>query len=335
MTPRPPFPHWLRITRVGTTFTAYYRTDSTAAWTSLGSRTPLGAAAASSSHIGLFVTSHAAAVTCTTSFDDFRAGGAFAAGGLDLSFGGTGASADQDAALGGPLSARSVDFTGYAGAFSFGASALSLTGDALFAPTMRIQQGTGRLVLSGASGVQQLTPRPADTLPTIWKTGGSTATVLVNPLLADSLHLAAGTFSLGGNNGHLQQFTASGGVLSGFTAADDTLFVYTRADFAGLQSLDAGLGTVAVKAVGNGKTALFNPAGLSFNHVTLWTIPTGENDALVQSGAGRPRHRRRSGLPQPARGGQDGCQNRLPDPQPRPHRGREHLPDHRRLRRAE
>ena len=284
--PRLPYPHWLRITRVGKAFTAYSRTDSTAAWTPIGSaHTPLGADTGASSHIGLFVTSHNTAVTCTTVFDDFRAGGAFAENGLDLSFNGTGSAADSNATLGGPLSARSVDFTGYTGTFSFGSAALSLTGDANFASAVKIVQGTGRLVLSGTSGGQQLTPKAADTLPTIWKTGASTARIVVNPLLADSLHLAAGTFDLNGMNAHLQQFTASGGALTGFTAAD-TLFVYSRADFSGLQTLTAGLGTVAIKAVGNGKTALFNPAGHVFNHVTLWTVPTGTSDAFVRVGPG-------------------------------------------------
>jgi hypothetical protein len=192
------------------------------------------------------------------------------------------------ATLAGNLGARSVDFTGYTGNFSFGAFNLSVSGNANFASSGGINPGTGKLILNGTSGTQLLTPKANDTLPAIQKTGGSRVEVQTQPLRADSLHIGGGTFDLNSNNAYVQQFTAAGGagILEGFDEATDSLIVFSRADFNGLGTLTAGLGTVALKAVGSGKNVSFIPADKPFRNVTLWTVATGGSDARVQVGAG-------------------------------------------------
>lgn len=280
------YPCWLRVVRIGTLFTGYYRTDSTSAWTKIRETgTPLGASASVNSHIGLFVTSHNPAATCTAVFDNFQGGGDIQSANLDLNFGGTGPLADNNAILGANLAAKSVNFTNYSGAFSFGGWNLSLTGNATFSPTMSINSNTGRITLAGTSGTQNITPKANDTLPAIWKTGGSNAVILANPLIADSLHLDAGSLDLGSLNAHLSGFSSAGGTLTGMPAADDTLFLYGKSDFSGLATLTPGLGVVAIKSAGNNRTVEFNPGGKSFRNVVLWTAPVG-NDATIKVGPG-------------------------------------------------
>lgn len=280
------YPCWLRATRVGTVFTGYYKKNLNDPWTLIGTGyTPLNASAGTSSQIGLFVTSHNPAVPSTVVFDDFQGGGNLSSTTLDLNFGGTGSLADNNAVLGSNLNAGSVDFTNYSGAFTFGGWNLSLTGNATFSPTMSINPGTGRLTLSGTTGTQNLVPKANDTLPVIWKTGGSNAVVLSNPLTADSLHLDAGTFDLGSLNAHLSGFSSAGGTLTGMPAADDTLFLYGKSDFSGLATLTPGLGAVVIKSVGNNRTVEFNPGGKAFRNVVLWTVPVG-NDATIKTGPG-------------------------------------------------
>lgn len=277
------FPCWLRATRVGNVFTGYFKRNLTDPWTQIrGSYTPLNTSLGKSSQVGLFVTSHNTAVACTTVFDDFHGGGDLASNALDLSFGGTGALADNNAILGAHVGARSVDFTGYSGAFSFGGWILTLTGNATFAPTMGIHPNTGRLTFAGAAGTQVLTPKANDTLPSLWKTGAGKVQVATHTLNADSLHILAGTFDLGGNSARFQQFTAAGGALEGLTDATDTLHVSGRTDFSGLATFTPGLGTVAVKAAGAGNTTTFLPGDKLFGNLTLWTLPAGVGTAKVQ-----------------------------------------------------
>lgn len=280
------YPCWLRATRVGTVFTGYYKKNLNDPWILIGAGyTPLNTAAGTSSQVGLFVTAHNPTVSSTVVFDDFQGGGNLNSATLDLNFGGSGSLADNNAILGSNVSVRSVDFTGFSGAFSFGGWNISLTGNATFSPTMSINPGTGRLTLSGTTGTQNVVPKVNDTLPVVWKTGGSNAVVLTNPLIADSLHLDAGSLDLGSLNAHLSGFSSAGGTLTGMPAADDTLFLYGKSDFSGLATLTPGLGVVAIKSVGNNRTVEFNPGGKSFRNVVLWTVPTGD-DAIVRVGPG-------------------------------------------------
>lgn len=189
-------PVWLRLLKKGSSVSGYYRNSPDSAWIRVGTPQTILSTAANS-QIALIYFSHSAN-TGTAIFDDFHGGGSLASSALDLRFGGTGPRADTLAALGADLAAKSIDFTGYAGTFSFSTWNLALTGDATFSPAMAVNPGTGRITLAG-TGTQTLTPKSNDTLPQIRKTGTDTA-VLAGPLAADSLHLSAGTWDFNGHD---------------------------------------------------------------------------------------------------------------------------------------
>jgi hypothetical protein len=63
------YPCWLRLTKVGTLFHAYYKTTAGGTWVSIGSATPQSTAA--NSQVALFSCSHTVTTTCTAVFDDF------------------------------------------------------------------------------------------------------------------------------------------------------------------------------------------------------------------------------------------------------------------------
>jgi hypothetical protein len=162
---------YLRLVKNGKTFTGYYKMNAGDAWISLGS-VFLASADTTSTHVGIF--SNGSGATCNTVFDDFSGGGDIAVSNLDLRFNGTGTGHNANAALSGSLAAAAIDFTGYTGTFSFGSSALTLTGaSAVFTSQMGLSAGTGSLVFSG-SGTQTLTPKPGSALPAVVHSGAGT-----------------------------------------------------------------------------------------------------------------------------------------------------------------
>jgi hypothetical protein len=71
------YPVWIRLTRTGTKFAAYYKTSAAAAWTAIGqSVTPQGTTANTPSQIALFSLSHNDTAEAKTVFDDFACQGA-------------------------------------------------------------------------------------------------------------------------------------------------------------------------------------------------------------------------------------------------------------------
>ncbi len=285
-----PLPIWLRLAKDGTQIRAFYRTDTTLDWTAIGTpQTSLGTTAGGNSEIGLFVTAVDSAgvprKTTAAAFDDFRAGGDISNPALDYAFNGSGANADVDVVLAGDFAAHSLDFTGYSGKLSFNSYSLSLSGSLRLIPGMQsVNPGTGTLVFTG-SGQDTLWTRAGDAMPALRKTGSGKLS-LVGPVLAASLRIDNGTFDLNNNGAEVNGLASTGGTLEGL-GADDSLIVSGDADFSGLAALNAPLGFVTIKAMGNGGTPInFDPGGKTFPRLTLWTWATGLNDVTLIVGPG-------------------------------------------------
>ena len=185
-------PYWLRAVKNGNTFSGFYKLSLASPWILIRSGTPLGTTAANS-QIGLFVCAHDPANNATVNFDDFHGGGTIAANNLDLKFSGSPQSSSVAARLAGPLAAKSLDFKGYSGVFSFLNNTLTISGNADFA-TSPLSQGTGALDLVG-TGVQILAA--SDTLPKIIH-GASGTVQLGSPLISASVAQSGGKLDFNG-----------------------------------------------------------------------------------------------------------------------------------------
>jgi regulation of enolase protein 1 (concanavalin A-like superfamily) len=282
--PIPGLPVWLRLVKGSSTVTAWYRTDSTLAWTQIGSQeTPAGMGDTPDSDVGLFAVMVDSAgktnKTTAASFEDFRGGQDIASAGLDLRFNGTGPGNGVDVIFSGNFSAHSLDFTGYAGKLSFVSNTLTLSGGATFSPLMNIVAGTGTIAFTGATGTNNLFLKPNDTLPALVKTGAGDLVIQNATLSAPSLRVESGSIDFNGNNADLGGFASTGGSIKGL-AADDSLIVTGNADFSGLESLSAPLGNVVIKSAGSAPL-LFNPGGKTFPKLTLWTAPASAKSSIV------------------------------------------------------
>jgi hypothetical protein len=284
---------WLRLVRnAGTTNTlsAYYRTDTTATWTQVGSAaTPLGLSSSINPQVGLFTVSVDTAGKTphptTAVFDDFRGSGEIANPNLDLSFNGTGTNSDMDVVMASDFSAGSVDFTGYTGSYSFNTYTLSVARTLRFNSTMPIVAGTGKIVLSGATGPDTLATRTNVTLPAIRKTGAGKLVLAGGILNTPSLSLEAGTLDFNDNGANLTALTASGAAIQGL-GIDDSLVINGDADFSGFSNVNLPNGMIVIKSMGNGVTTHFNPAGMLLPRVYLSTWATGSGGVTLATGPG-------------------------------------------------
>jgi|GEM_PF-5178871 len=280
--PVPGWPVWLRLVKSATAVTAWYRTDSTAAWTQVGGpETPVGLS--TDSDVGLFVVAvDSAGKTVKTTagvFDDFRGGADIAPTTLDLRFDGTGVGHDVDINFASNFSAHSVDFGTYPGKLSFSSYSLILSGGAKFSPAMSISHGTGSLIFTGATGPDDLFLKPNDTLPAIRKTGAGRLVLKNAQLYAPSLRIENGIFDFGGYGADVGGLATTGGSMEGLEG-NASLIVTGEADFSGLNSSAASVGNVVIKAFGSGST-LFTPGGKTFTRLTLWTWPVTAKTTLT------------------------------------------------------
>ncbi|MDB5047512.1 MAG: hypothetical protein JWO30_583 [Fibrobacteres bacterium] len=268
----PVFPVWLRAVKKGGVFSGYYKTALNNAWTLLRTAVPQGTAA--NSQIGLFATSHSPTAATTVVFDDFQAGGDIQANNLNLSFNGTSATADADANLTASFGAQSLDMTGYPGAFSFGSSTLTLSGNADFSNQVNLIAGTGTLAFNG-TGLQTLAPRPGAVHPNLSKSGSGTLQIKTSPLVAGVLNMQAGVFDLGSRTNEFAGLVSSGGSFSAM-GASDTLIFTGDANFSGITSMPAG-GSVQIRSVASpsgARTVQFNPGNAAFPNLYLWNQPS-------------------------------------------------------------
>ncbi len=200
-----PWPVWLRLVRAADMVSAYYRTDSAAAWIPIGGTVPtIGLSSAVNSEVGLFTVAAEALAPApqmvTAVFDDFRGGGGLASPDVDLRFDGSGPTAHSAAALTGDFAAGSLDFSGYYGPFSFNGKALSVAGKVRINAGMSVRAGGGSLVFTGNGGQDTLWTFSQDTLPALRKTGSATLVLMGGNLSAASLRIEAGTLDFNGQD---------------------------------------------------------------------------------------------------------------------------------------
>ncbi|MDB5105482.1 MAG: hypothetical protein JWP91_3171 [Fibrobacteres bacterium] len=267
----PVFPVWLRAARKGGVFYGYYKTSQNAPWTLLGFGSPQSAAA--NSQIGLFATSHNLGVSTTVVFDDFQANGNITAANMDMSFSGITSTAQSNALLTANLSAQSLDMNGYTGAFSFGTSTLTLSGNADFGTTATLNAGTGTLAFNSASATQLFSPLPGAIHPAISKSGNGTVQITNRPLVAGVLTMTGGMFDLGSRTNEFAGLSASGGAFRAL-GTGDTLIVKGDANFSGVTAMPA-TGNVQIRSqstAGAGKNLVFTPGNAAFPNLYLWAI---------------------------------------------------------------
>jgi hypothetical protein len=268
------FPVWLRATRKNGSFTGWYRTALNNAWTPIRTVTPQSVDA--NSQVGLFATSHNTGSAATAVFDDFQAGSGIQANNLNLSFNGSSSTADSNANLTASFTAQNLDLTGYAGRLSFGSSTLTLSGNAEFSTTAKLDAGTGTLAFN-ASGtqIQTLSPLSGGVLPNIAKSGTGTLQILTRSLSAGVLNMQAGTFDLNGRICTFAGLSSSGGSFKTTGAADSLIFT-GDADFSGITALPAG-GTVQIRSASTAagpKTVQFTAGNAAFPNLCLWSFPS-------------------------------------------------------------
>lgn len=279
--PVPQYPVWLRATRKGGTFYGWYRTSLASDWILLRGGVPI--LTGPTSQAGPFVSSHDVNISSTVVFDDFQGGGALSPG-LDLRFDGSSPLADADARMTASASAKSLNFSGYTGQFSFRNSTLTLAGNADFSTTVGIDAGTGTLAFG--NGNQLLTPRAGAAFPNLQKTGGGTLTIGTRSISAGLLTVNGSTVDCGGHNQEFTGLAGTGAILAGLTAAD-TLAFTGGANFGGFTSLPAS-GTILIRSIGNAtaqRDVAFTAGAAAFNHVALWPVPAAFPARIAVSGA--------------------------------------------------
>ncbi|MDB5105484.1 MAG: alpha-N-acetylglucosaminidase [Fibrobacteres bacterium] len=281
------WPVWLRLVKGSSTISAWYRTDSTAAWKQVGGQ-EMATGMATDSDVGLFVTSVDSVgktpKTTAAAFDDFRGGSDIASSFLDLRFDGTGTGHDVDVIFAGNFAARSLDFTSFPGKLTFVSHTLTVSGSLRLSPAMSIVANTGAIEFTGATGPDSLYMKPNDTLPAIRKTGAGKLVLMSAPLEASSLRIDAGILDFNGNNADFGGLNSTGGSMEGL-AANGTLTVSGNADFSGLTGFNSILGNVVIKSMGN-STTKFDPGGKTFPKVTLWTLATSTAKTTIIVGPG-------------------------------------------------
>ncbi|MDB5047514.1 MAG: hypothetical protein JWO30_585 [Fibrobacteres bacterium] len=285
-----PMPVWLRLVRGATQISAWYRTDTTVAWTQVGAATTtVGLNSTIDSDVGLFTTSVDSVgktpQTTTATFDDFRGSGDIASPNLDLRFDGTGTLANNSASMAGDFPAGSMDFTGYTGTFLFNSWTLSVARDLRFNASMPVNAGTGKIVFTGDAGSATFLTKTNGALPPLRKTGAGKLVLSGGVLSAPSLRVEAGALDFNNNGADLGGFVSTGGSLEGL-GADDSLIVTGDADFSGLSAVNLPLGNVMIKSMGSAVTSYFNPGGKTFPKVTLSTWATGTGGVTLVTGPG-------------------------------------------------
>ena len=279
----------LRVARKGGVFYGYWKKRKSDPWILLRTGVPAGTTAANS-HIGLFMTSHNVTTTGTAVFDNFQASGPILANDMDMVFRGTTATANANALLNMPMSARTIDMAGYTGTFAFGASTLTVSGTrADFGSTATIDQGTGSLSFTAGAGVTQVfsPARAGSVFPAIAKSGGGTVQIAGRPLNAGILTMTAGLFDLGSRTNEFKGLNASGG---GFAAlrAVDTLIFAGNADFSGITAMPSA-GNVQIRSESSpaaARNVLFTPGNAAFTNVYLWAIGSAGFPARITVAAG-------------------------------------------------
>ncbi len=276
------YPVWLRAVKHGGSYSGYWRANLADTWTSLGTGSPLNAG--SPVQVGLFVSSHDVNVASTVAFDDFQGGGDMQPTNLDLSFNGSGPTADADARMTASMSAKSLSLLNYSGTFGFKSATLALSGNADFAATAVIDAATGTLAFG--AGNQTLTPRAGATLPPINKTGGGILTLATRPVKAGVLTVNGSSVDLGGHYNEFSGLVSASALFTGLNATD-TLAFTGDANFSGVTSLPAA-GTVQIRSVGNPvaqNDVVFTTGAAAFNHLSLWTVPAANPARIAVGGA--------------------------------------------------
>lgn len=205
---------WVRIKKVGTAFSTYYREAESDPWVQIDSAYD-GGSTHPNSEICLFVLSHDDSLVCTARFDNFTAAGALAGSlpnGLALRFDGTGANCDGACELTGDYTAASIDVISYGGTLGLGshlltcttllidsgtvdanAATLHLSGDFIVSADAVFDAAQSTITVNGTADTQQIVTNGTVLNDFVINTSGATALFQDDLTLQGSLSIINGT----------------------------------------------------------------------------------------------------------------------------------------------
>lgn len=205
---------WVRMKKVGTVFSTYYRESSSAAWAQIYEDHAIDSAW-QDMEICLFAFSHDDDTVCTARFDNFSVAGCGTATlpcGLALRFDGTGAGANANCSLTSSYDAATVDVLSYGGTLSLGSHTLTcstltvdsaavnadsahicLTGNLTIGTAASFNRGASTVLLNGASGTQQLWLNGGTLNNLMVATTGASIEFVDNAVIHGDLTVSSGT----------------------------------------------------------------------------------------------------------------------------------------------